>query len=207
FTGGCNFKCPFCHNPELVFLPADLPPIEWKTIFDYLKKRKNMLGGVCITGGEPLLHDDIESIITQIKNLGLKVKIDTNGSNPELLKRLKVDYIAMDIKTSFEKYNQVGYTGNENLVDLIKESIEYVINSQIKYEFRTTVVPGLVDIEDIIKISELIKGSKKYTLAQFRQKNLLDPSWENITPYEEKVLKDMKRAAEERKINCEIRVY
>lgn len=206
FTGGCNFRCPFCHNPELIFLENSSNEIEWKTIYEYLKKRKNMLGGVCITGGEPLLYDDIGDYIDQIKSLGLKVKLDTNGSNPNLLKTLHVDYIAMDIKTSLEKYHLVGCSWIKDIVSLIRESIDYVLNLNMKYEFRTTVVPELVTIDDIKKICELIKGARKYTLAQFRPKNLLDPSWEKIVPYKEETLKEMKLIAEEYKINCDLRI-
>ena len=112
----------------------------------------------------------------------------------------------MDIKTSLEKYHLLGFTGSKDIIELIKESINYILSLNIKYEFRTTVVPELVTTEDIVKICELIKGTRKYTLAQFRSKKLLDPSWEKIIPYEEKVLKEMKNIAEEYKINCELRI-
>ncbi|HOV14540.1 MAG TPA: anaerobic ribonucleoside-triphosphate reductase activating protein [Spirochaetota bacterium] len=207
FTGGCNLRCPFCHNKDLVFLPDNLPEIEWKTIYDYLKKRKSMLGGVCITGGEPLLYDRITGYIEDIKGLGLKVKIDTNGTNPQLLKKLKVDYVAMDIKTSLEKYHLLGFTGKNDIEGLIKDSIEIILNLNIKYEFRTTVVPDLVNTDDIIKICDLIKPARKYVLAQFRPKNLLDTNWENIIPYKEDVLREMKSIVEKNKINCELRLY
>jgi len=207
FTGGCNLRCGFCHNRDLVLLPNDAKEVAWDDIYGYLKKRKNMLGGVCITGGEPLLYDEITFYIEEIKKLGLKVKIDTNGTNPELLKKLKVDYIAMDIKTSLDKYHLMGYIGQKDFLELIKESINILLKSKIKYEFRTTVVPNLVEIEDIVKICDLIKDARKYVLAQFRAKSLLDPGWEDIIPYKEEVLKEMQQIVLKNKINCELRIY
>ena len=111
FVRGCNFRCPFCHNRELVVDTDKILPFDTEEIFKYLEKRKNVLGGVCITGGEPLLYDELPGVIEKIHKLGLKVKIDTNGSKPGMLAKIKVDCIAMDIKTSFEKYNLMKYTG------------------------------------------------------------------------------------------------
>ena len=171
-----------------------------------MEKRKTLLTGVCITGGEPLLSNDLDVVIKKIQSLGLKVKIDTNGTLPERLKILKPDYIAMDIKTSIEKYYTLCDKKIANLEDSIKESINYIINSGIDHEFRTTVVPDLVTPSDIKKIVDLIKGCKKYVLAQFRPEHLLNKDWQNITPYPKEIFDQMKQIIENAGIYCELRI-
>ncbi len=205
FTFGCNFRCPYCHNPELIDKNDKTKPIGWDEIFKFLQKRKNVLGGVCITGGEPLLQKELPEIIKEIHALGLKVKIDTNGSLPERIIQCNPDYIAMDIKSSLNKYKHVCTINKRELSHLIQESINLIIKSKIPHEFRTTVVPEIVDIGDIKEIIKLIKGARKYILAQFRSKNTLDPDWENIIPYPFSVLEEMKDIVESEGIKCEIR--
>lgn len=205
FTYGCNLRCPYCHNPELVTEAKNIQKIELDELFKFLHKRKNVLGGVCITGGEPLLYDDLGVVIDKIKQIGLKVKVDTNGSLPEKLKKIHPDYIAMDIKTSLEKYSLLNYTGKGDLSKKLTDSITYIIKSGIPHEFRTTVAPGIIDIDDIKKIIPLIKGADKYYLAQFRPKNTLDPEWAEREPYDDQVLEDMKQIIIEAGIDCEIR--
>jgi pyruvate formate lyase activating enzyme len=205
FTFGCNFRCPYCHNPELIDKNDKTKPIDWDEIFNFLQKRKNVLGGVCITGGEPLLQIELTDIIKQIHSIGLKVKIDTNGTIPERIIACNPDYIAMDIKTSINKYRYVTSMEKEELTNLLKESIKLIINSKISHEFRTTVAPEIVDIADIKNVIKLIKGANKYILAQFRPKNTLDPVWENIVPYPISVLEGMKEIVELEGIKCEIR--
>lgn len=194
-------RCPYCHNPELVNSTEKLETIEWDEIYAFLQKRKNVLGGVCITGGEPLLYDGLEEIIIRIHSLGLKVKIDTNGTLPETLKRLDVDYIAMDIKTVFSKYYKCLYNGDSNI---LIQSIEYIINSGIEHEFRTTVVPGIITKEDISEIVNYLAGAKKYTLHQFRNNETLDISYTDVRPYPFDVLEKMKFIIECSGIPCEI---
>jgi pyruvate formate lyase activating enzyme len=205
FTIGCNMRCPFCHNPELISKNNHELILE-NDILDYLSKRKNLLGGVCITGGEPLLQTNLDSFIKKIKDIGLKVKLDTNGTMPELLKKLNPDYIAMDIKTSLKKYEILGFTGKENIQSLIKESVSQIINSGIDHEFRTTVIPELVNIEDIKEIIELIKGAQIYYLDQFRPKNLLDKDWEKIIPYSKDFFEKMQILVNKSGIDCKIRI-
>jgi len=207
FTFGCNLRCPFCHNPELVLPESGIEKIDEQEILSYLNKRKKLLSGVCITGGEPLMQKDIKYFIEKIHDLGLKVKLDTNGTFPEHLKTLKVDYIAMDIKTTFEKYHLMGYTGSKNLTELLKESIDYIINSNIDYEFRTTLIPNLLTIEEIPQIIEMIKGAKKYYLDQFRPKNLLNKDWEKIIPYQKEIFETIKNKMIENGIDCELRYF
>ncbi len=168
FTNGCNFRCPFCHNASLVRAQdgADISDAE---VLEFLKKRQGILEGVCISGGEPLIHNELKDFIREVKKLGYPVKLDTNGSFPKKLRELigegLVDYVAMDVKNSFEKYNET--TGISADIDSIKESIEILINGNIDYEFRTTLVSGFHTTQDMQRIGEMIKGTKKYYLQNF----------------------------------------
>ena len=169
FTGGCNFRCPFCHNASLVTnLNSD--EISESDFFELLIKRKNVLQGVCITGGEPTLMPDLPEFIKRIKDLGYLVKLDSNGYRPGIIKSLVesnlIDYIAMDIKNSEEKYPlTTGITDMD--MDKIKESIDFIMNCGIDYEFRTTIVRELHTPQDIEDIGLLIKDAKKYFLQGF----------------------------------------
>ena len=156
FTQGCNFRCPFCHNSDL--LGSEGPEtIEIETLMAFLRKRVGLLDAVCITGGEPTLHPDLEDLIIQIKDLGYLVKLDTNGSRPEVLKTLAkkglLDYVAMDIKNSPEKYGTTAGVPNMHL-DKIEESIRYLLAGNVAYEFRTTVMDELHQPEDFEAIGQ-----------------------------------------------------
>jgi len=171
FTYGCNFRCPFCHNPELVTRKLQKKDtISEEEFFKFLKKRKNMLDGVVITGGEPCLQKDLISFCKKIKRRGFFVKVDTNGSLPEALEALleakAVDYIAMDIKSSFESYKKV--TGGFDSFKKILHSIEILKNSKIDYEFRTTVVKGLHSEKDVERIGRMVDGEKYFSLQNFK---------------------------------------
>lgn len=170
FAFGCNFKCPFCHNASLVVGEGESYITE-DEFFDYLKKRQGILDGVCVTGGEPLIQNDIEDFLKKIKSFGYQIKLDTNGSYPEKLKKLVredlVDYVAMDIKNSPEFYS---VTAGKDDVDFekIKQSIDFLINeADIEYEFRTTVVAEFHNEEVFDDIGKLIKGAKNYYLQGF----------------------------------------
>lgn len=169
FTGGCNFRCPFCHNGDLVL--GNLPePIDENELFSFLKKRVGILDGVCITGGEPLLNAGIEDFIKKIRNLGYLIKLDSNGSKPDLLKSLVekkiIDYVAMDIKNSKEAYPET--VGIEDFdISPICESVDFLMNCGIDYEFRTTAVNEFHCDENIIHIGEWLKSAKKYYLQNF----------------------------------------
>ena len=169
FTGGCNFRCPFCHNASLVLHAGEVEAISEADFFSYISKRKKMLDGVCITGGEPLLCPDIEDFIIKIKNEGLLVKLDTNGTFPKKLEHLLnnnlIDYVAMDIKNSKEKYALTA--GIKEFPSEIEESINIIINKAPDYEFRTTVVKELHTTQDILDIANWIKNSKKYFLQAY----------------------------------------
>ena len=169
FSSGCNFRCPFCHNKDLV-LGKDLYEIPWEEIYSFLIKRKGMLNAVCVSGGEPTLLPDLEDKLKQIKELGYKVKLDSNGYNPSILKKLAkkglVDYFAMDIKGSLDKYPEI--TGVAHLdTSRIKESIDFIMSSGIPYEFRTTVMEEYHDEEEMKKIGELIKGANRYFIQMY----------------------------------------
>lgn len=169
FTSGCNFRCPFCHNASLV--NVDSPEfINADEILNFLQKRKNLLDGVCISGGEPLLQPDIKDFIKEIKNLEFSVKLDTNGSNPYMLKELVeeklVDFVAMDIKNAMYKYSVSMGIDNYD-TSSIEESIDYIMSCGIDYEFRTTVVAEHHTVEDIAAAAKRIKGAKGYFLQNF----------------------------------------
>ena len=170
FTVGCNYRCPFCHNASIVENKLSEKGVLQKEVMDFLKRRLGILDGVCITGGEPLLQDQLENFIREIKALGFLVKLDTNGSLPKKLKQLietgLVDYVAMDIKNSPDSYGQTIGINNCNL-DLIKESVDLLLSNIVPYEFRTTVVRQLHTSKDMLAIAQWLKGAEHYYLQNF----------------------------------------
>jgi pyruvate formate lyase activating enzyme len=195
FTSGCNFRCPYCHNPELVLpeLIKDQPQIAEKDILDFLKERQGLLQALCITGGEPTLQPDLISFLKKVKDLGYLIKLDSNGSNPkilqEIIKKKLVDYLAMDVKTIPQKYHLVtlGQVPLENIL----ESINLIKESDIDYEFRTTVAPEIVTKEDIFQIVDLIKPAQAYFLQVFKGIKTLDPRFSQLKGIPEEELKDI----------------
>lgn len=188
FCGGCNFRCPFCHNGELVLNPGKQPLLEEQEVLAFLKKRKGILTGVCITGGEPTLQADLPEFIYRLKDMGYLVKLDTNGYRPEILKKLTegnlLDYIAMDIKAGPSNY--VRAVGMEELdLGKICESIDFILHCGVQYEFRTTVVNGLHTMEDFAQIGPWIKGCRNYFLQNFRDnKNVIQSGFGAFTKEE-----------------------
>lgn len=170
FTAGCNFRCGFCHNAALVTHIDNSHFYSEEYILDYLKKRVGVLDGVCITGGEPLMHKELPEFIAKVKALGYKVKLDTNGSYPERLAALidggLIDYVAMDIKNCKEKYLETADCGEEDLIK-VEKSVELLKQKKIDFEFRTTVVKQYHTIEDIKKIADWINGADKYFIQNF----------------------------------------
>lgn len=178
FTQGCNFRCGFCHNPELI--GKSKGTISNEEIFDYLKKRKNVLEGVVITGGEPTIQKNLLEFIKKVKELGYLVKLDTNGSNPDVIQKCIefVDFIAMDYKFSLEKYEIA--TGCPINKENIKRSKEIIIASKIKYEFRVTIIEELFTKERVKKIAEELKSAKTVSLQGFKNTKVFDSSFEKF---------------------------
>lgn len=174
FLGGCNFKCPFCQNYPLAKDSKSLKVIEWQAIESKLKAKGDWLDGVVISGGEPCMHPEIFKLCRRIKNLGLKIKIDTNGYYPYILMKLienkLVDYVAMDIKTSLNKTYEKA-CGRKLEIGLINRTVKLLLAGEIDYEFRTTLVPGIVGEKEINQILKSIAGARLYALQQFVPKN------------------------------------
>lgn len=195
FLSGCNFRCPWCYSSELV-LPdkiKDHPKIPEKEFFDFLESKKGLLEGVVVCGGEPTLNCELADFIKKIKEMGFCVKLDTNGSNPDMLKSLLegklVDYVAMDIKAPREKYEEL--TGQKINVEDISKSINMLLGLSVDYEFRTTLVPDLLKKEDIMGISRWILGAKRYYIQNFRPEKNLDKRFEGISPYPDEYVLDI----------------
>ncbi len=206
FTGGCNFRCPFCHNAVLVENPELAEKISEQNILDFLKKRKGLLDGVCITGGEPLLQSDLPEFIIKVKEMGYAVKLDTNGSYPEKLISLcekgLIDYVAMDVKSSMEKYPLCAGIKDYNTVN-IEKSIDYLLEGKVDYEFRTTVANELHTPSDIEELAKRIKGAKSYFLQNFVDSgNILG---ENLSPVPYENLVIMRSLSSKYVQKCEIR--
>lgn len=186
FTVGCTFRCPFCHNPELVnhgTWSMEHGAKMQDEFFNFLGTRKDKIEGVCITGGEPTIQPDIVDFIRKIRKLGFAVKLDSNGTRPDVLRELfsenLLDYVAMDIKNSLEKYKKT--TGTKVDLERIKLSVELIRNSGVPYEFRTTVVPGLHTISDFVRISKWIGGADAYYLQEYREGKILNEGLKKLT--------------------------
>ncbi len=206
FTAGCNLRCPFCHNASLVTHIEDNNLFPTEEVLDYLKKRVGLLDGVAITGGEPLLQPDIAEFIGEIKKMGYKVKLDTNGIFPKKLKELVtnglVDYVAMDIKNSKAKYPQT--TGVENLdLSKIEESVDFLIKGDVDFEFRTTIVNEFHTVDDIQDIVVWLKGTHKYFLQNFVDSGDLIENGLTAVPLD--TLRKMQEIASKTIENVEIR--
>ena len=213
FTAGCNFRCPFCQNPELVLNPDSLPSVSSKEVVNHLISKKKWLDGLSITGGEPMIHQALSDFIGKVKGEGFLVGIETNGTNPQMLKDLiadkLIDYVALDIKAPlvWEKYKRAAGINDEDLFRKVKESVEVLLElkSDIDYELRTTVVPGLIVEEDILAIARQVKGAKRYVLQQFLPRITLDKQYERLKPYPKNVLEKMRKRAESYVDICQVR--
>lgn len=209
FTVGCPFKCPWCHNPNLVDpdkLTTDL--ISESEIFEFLDQSE--LEGVVITGGEPTIHEDLPSFIRKIKERGFLVKLDTNGTNPDMLRQLvgRIDYVAMDIKAPRDKYMKVVGLENrkdywkEMIMERIEESIEILKRGDVDYEFRTTVIPSLLSKKDIVRIAKWISPASRYFLQEFRSTKMVDEDFDGGAKAD---LKGMLKKVEPLFEECQIR--
>ncbi len=191
FVGGCNFRCPFCYNRNLVLNSEQSPSLREGEILEYLEARREWLDGVVVTGGEPTIHPGLPSFLEKVKKMGYSVKLDTNGSNSKMLAELfekhLVDYVALDVKAPLveDKYQAaIGIQANGALGE-VEKSIDLLLSSNgVDYEFRTTVVPGLLSKDDITQIAERIGGAKRYCLQQFKSNNShVDEKYSKVAPY------------------------
>ena len=208
FTAGCNFRCPFCHNAMLV-LPEQIEPnyLTDGEVFDFLRKRRGVLDGVAVTGGEPLLHRDMPEFLSRIKELGYKIKLDTNGSNPALLREIVgaglVDRVAMDIKNAPESYAEtIGFERFD--IAPVEQSKNFLLEGSVDYEFRTTVVRGIHTKESLIGAAKWISGAKEYYLQQFKDSGSLVMG-EGLSAYDEKQMHELDEAVREYVPTVEVR--
>ena len=189
FTRGCNFRCPYCHNPEFVIQGSDQTyfgeTYTEEEVLSYLQRRRGMLDGLVVSGGEPTLHQDLMAFIRKVKSLGLKVKLDTNGSLPDVLRQLLdeglLDYVAMDIKAPLEKYSLVGFTDT----DAIRSSVALLESSGVEHEYRTTCPKTILRPEDFPQMAAIIGPSAKWYLQTFNPSKTLDPAYNNESSYSE----------------------
>ncbi len=207
FAQGCNFSCPYCHNPELVNPEIFSPTISEKDVFSFLKERKGKLDAVSITGGEPTLQKDLTGFINKIKKMGFLVKMDSNGTNPDIVENIIsrgiVDYLAMDVKAPLEKYEDVARVKVDT--EKIKRSIELIKKSGIEHEFRTTVVKSQLSEKDITGILKLIKGANLYIIQKFVPSKTLDSAFAEEETYTDEEFRYLKNKAEKYVRECELR--
>ena len=208
FTGGCNFRCPYCHNAPLVLDPAGQGALSEEYIFDYLKKRKGVLQGVAITGGEPTLMPDLKEFILKVRDLGYEVKLDSNGTRPDVLasfiEEKIVDYIAMDIKNSKERYAETVDVENFDLSP-VEESVKLLKKGNVEYEFRTTLVKEFISADDIRGIADWLAGAKRYFLQHFKDSG--NCIREDLHEVDEKTAEEWKTIAEKKIARVALRGY
>jgi pyruvate formate lyase activating enzyme len=207
YTVGCPFRCPYCHNPELVDETCTTN-IDEKTILDFLDTRKGLLDGLVITGGEPTMHgDNLISFMREVKSRGFLVKLDTNGVDPDFLEKVfsekLVDYVAMDIKSPLIKYSKTVTRPVD--IEAIRKSVEIIKNSGIDYEFRTTIVKSMLSVEDLEQIGKEIEGAKTYYLQKFIPSKILNPQFLKKVTYSDKEFVNIKETMEKYVSFCGIR--
>lgn len=206
FTGGCNFRCPYCHNPELVLPAPDAPTLDPEKVLAFLRERQGKLDGVAITGGEPTLHADLPELIQKIRDLGFKVKLDTNGTNPamlaELLQKKMLDYVAMDLKYPIRRYAELTHYPD---ITPIQKSLKLLLDSKIDYEFRSTITPRLHSEKEIEAMGQDIRGAKNWYLQNFRPGKTLDPSFSQERAFTNAELQTLQQIGAKYVTNCVIR--
>ena len=208
FLGGCNFRCPFCQNAGLVLHPEEEPAIPVEEVLAFLKKRRRVLDGVCITGGEPTLEPELPELIRSIKELGYLVKLDTNGTHPAIVQKLAeeklIDYVAMDIKSSREHYTRLAGSSSEKLLAAVEETAAFLMEGNLDYEFRTTVVGEMHEREDSKAIRAWLAGARRYYLQAYRDsEHILKPG--NYSSYSREELEEFAEILREKISLVEIR--
>jgi len=203
FLPRCNFRCPFCQNGELVLHPERLETVPFSVISDYLRDRSGWVDGVCITGGEPCLHDGLPGLCADLRAQGVKVKLDTNGSIPGVLESLLddglIDYVSMDIKAPLETgpYRIATGIDKADLVDLVRLSIDMLRSSGLEHEFRTTVVPLMHGPSEVARIAEQLEGEGRFVLQHFSPRDTLDPRFSALRPFTDEDMKAMLKQAQQ----------
>jgi len=204
FTEGCSFRCPFCHNPQLVVPKQPSAALSEKEIFEFLTSRQGKLDGIVISGGEPTIHHDLPKFLQKIRAMGFEIKIDTNGSHPEMMQQLihqnLVDYWAMDIKSPLVTYQTI--TQSTISSTTIAQSIQLIMQGTIDYEFRSTLLPAYHTDEDIEQMAKEIQGAKKYILQRFRPDVTLDPALQEYPPFSEEEMNRLCEHAKKYVPNC-----
>ena len=203
FTPGCNLRCPFCHNWRIVMDPKP-PFLQEAVALRILENRKKYVDAVVITGGEPTMHKELPKFLAKLKKRGFQVKLDTNGFYPQVLEECLgyVDYVALDIKTSPEKYKLLGA---ENITGLLR-TVDLLKMGEVEYEFRTTMVPEIITVEDVNKIQDIIKGAKIHVFQQFVPHDTMDKRFEDVKPYTSEVIKEFAGTMKNYAENVEVRI-
>ncbi len=212
FVGGCNFRCPFCYNDNLVTRSREMPDIPQQSVLDYLRENTRLYQAVVVTGGEPTRYEELPGFLSRVKDMGFCTGLETNGTNPGMLKSLSnagtLDYIGMDIKASlvFDKYARASGVEDEGLFKKILESVELLpALPSTDYEFRMTLVPGLHEREDILELGKQLEGAKHFVLQQFIPKSTLDKSFEKRKPFPPGFIREMEGLLKDRFESCSIR--
>ena len=191
FTSGCNFRCGYCHNPE--FVVSTLTPLDPAAVIRDIQSRKRLLDAIVVTGGEPTIQYDLPNFLTELRKIGLPIKLDTNGTRPDVLAQLyqtqSIDYVAMDLKSDLAQYPTI--TNTRVQIHDIKQSINLIMQSDIPYEFRTTIVPGHIAPRELMEILKLIRGAKKYILQQFNPNKCLDNLYQDMVPYTMRMVEEL----------------
>jgi len=207
FSGGCNFRCPFCHNRDLVLRPNSIADVPLDHIFSRLRKFNKWIEHVVVTGGEPTIHKGLVNFLETLKKQGLKVKLDTNGSNPHVVKELVngklVDYLAMDMKGPIASYRR--WCGSEVDTDKIRESVDFILEGNVDYEFRMTVVPFLHHERDVYEAAEEIKEARRFFLQAFVPRDTINTKYVSVRPFSPEKMKAMRDTVRSILTNASIR--
>jgi pyruvate formate lyase activating enzyme len=201
YLGGCNFRCPYCHNSELVLFPDDFATLDVSEALSYVTQHNDFLDGVVISGGEPCTHRDLSDLAELCRGTGVRVKLDTNGSNPDLIESLirrdLVDYVAMDIKAplDFESYSRSAGITDPRLVERVRDCVDLLLDGKVDYEFRTTVVPALHRASDLERIADQIRGARRFAIQNFKARTPIDPQYLDETPYNSERLEEFQKMA------------
>jgi pyruvate formate lyase activating enzyme len=211
FCGGCNFRCPFCYNFDLVLHPDELVDLRGEMVLEYLSSNRSLYQAVVVTGGEPILHIELPQFLEAIKELGLLAGIETNGSRPDVLGELidgaLVDFVAMDVKAPllFDKYCRASGISDEGIFKAVLESVDMLIGSEVDYELRVTVVPGIHQLDDVLQLGSQLRGARRVVIQQFLPERTLDRKLQSTVPYSKDQFFYLQRELKKSIANCTVR--